>query len=88
MNKEESIYVLKIGKMYLKSIYVRDTAPVTYYVHELDFCIDTEYLYDSVKFKTYKEADYTRDILKDILQLDINLIEIVKIEGDKDENIN
>lgn len=91
MKKEEPIYILKIGKMYLQAIYVKDEFPLTHYVNELEFSNNTNFIYDSAKFKTNLEAEYTKDILKELLGYNLDTIEIIEIhketeyEGDSDE---
>ena len=52
---------------------------------ELDIVSNFKDIFDSAIFKTYKEADYTKDILSNLLELDKSLIEIIKKEDVSDE---
>ena len=90
-NKEPKYYILKIGKMYLQALYVSDKFPLTHYIDSLEFSNDNHFIYDSARFKTHLEADYTKDILRDLLGYEIETIEIIPVttdnsnEGDSDE---
>lgn len=79
------MYYLRISKMYLKSVYVNSSNPETYYIDELELTSDFTDIFDSAKFKTYKKADYTKDILSELLILDKCLIDIIKEEDVSDE---
>lgn len=79
------MYIIKIGKMFLQSIYVDEKNSPTYFLTDVDFTAHTSDIFDSGTFKTFAEADYTRDILKEVFQLYNDVIEIVKIEGDNNE---
>ena len=64
--------------MLLQNIYVSEKNSTTHFISDVGFTADISDVFDSGTFKTFKEANYTRDILKEVFQLNTDLIEIVK----------